>query len=254
MRKIKKNRSGQVTIFIIIAILIVVALVLIFIVWRRPPSVAPDTTNPYAYIDRCVKDSLGEAIELISEQGGDIEPEGSVMYYGKERTYLCYNMNYYSRCINQRPMLTEHMEEEITKYIRPKVRTCFTSLKQELEDRGYSVSLESMNLSTSLETKKVIVAISRKLSMTKEETKKFSEFEIQLSHPLYELGKVASEIANQESHYCYFETLGFMITYPEYNIEKVVTGNSDTIYTITDIPTNKKFTFAIRSCVMPAGL
>ena len=36
--------------------------------------------------------------------------------------------------------------------------------------------------------------------------------------------------------------------------EKFRTGNSDTIYTLKDIPTGKEFKFAIRSCVMPAGL
>lgn len=249
-----KNRRGQVTIFIIIALIIVVAIVLIFVIWRKPTISISPFADPSAYIEKCAKEATEEAISILAKQGGDIKPEGSVMYKSKNITYLCYNANYYTPCINQRPLLIEHIEKEITSYIEPKMRECFVSLKEELGKKGYEVSTGEMKIETELQTKKVVVTIDREFEMTKQDTRKFEQFSAQLSHPIYELAEIAMEIANQEARYCNFDILGFMIIYPEYNVEKFRTGNSDTIYTLKEIATEKEFTFAIRSCVMPAGL
>lgn len=37
-------------------------------------------------------------------------------------------------------------------------------------------------------------------------------------------------------------------------IDRFVTGDQTKIYTITDKLTNKKFSFAIKTCVLPAGI
>jgi hypothetical protein len=249
-----KNKHAQVTIFIVIALIIVVAIALIFVIWRRPTVTISPTASPEAYIERCMKDYTKEAIDLLSEQGGDIEPEGSVMYKDKEITYLCYNTNFYTPCINQRPMLIEHIESEISNYLEPKMRSCFSSLKSELEKRNYVVDMGSMNIITDLQTRKVITTAERKLQITKnQETRKFEKFKESVANPIYDLAEIAMEIANQEAHYCNFDILGFMIIYPEYDITKFTTGDSDIIYTLKEIASGKEFTFAIRSCAMPAG-
>lgn len=249
-----KSKRSQVTIFIIIALIIIVAIALIFVLWRKPTISVSPSENPESYIEKCVKDATEEAISLLSKQGGDIEPEGSVMYQGKKITYLCYNANFYLPCVNQRPMLIEHIEKEITNYLKPKMNECFSSLRTELEKKNYQVSLGSMSITTELRTRKVIVTVERKTELTKnQEVRKFEKFKSQISSPIYDLSKIAMEIANQEAHYCNFEILGFMIIYPKYSAEKFRTGNSDTIYTLKEIASGKEFKFAIRSCAMPAG-
>lgn len=256
MMKTRKNKTrGQVTIFIIIALIIVIAIALIFLVWRKPTIEVSPTTDPEGYIEKCTKDATKEAIDLLSEQGGDIKPEGSVMYKGRDIAYLCYNANYYMPCINQRPLLIEHIEKEITSYIEPKVQDCFLSLRQELEKRNYYVSMGSMDIETELQSKKVVVTTNREFEMTKnQETRKFEKFKAQVSSPIYDLAKIAMEVANQEARYCNFDILGFMIIYPKYDAQKFRTGESDTIYTLKEKATGKEFKFAIRSCAMPAGL
>lgn len=250
----KNEKRGQVTIFIIIALIIVVAIALIFLLRREPTTGVSPETNPQAYIEKCMRDYTKEAVSNLSEKGGDAEPEISVTYKGKEITYLCYNANSYKPCINQMPMLIEHIQGEITDYIEPKVKECFSSLQQELEKRNYRVSLETMEISTELQPKRVIVEINRKLTITKnEETRTFNEFKAEISHPIYDLAEIAMEIVNQEAEFCNFENLGFMITYPEYDIRKDSFDGS-LIYTITDLETSNSFKFAVRGCVMPAGL
>ncbi len=250
----KQNKSGQVTIFIIIALIIVVAIALIFLLRREPTTGVSPETDPQSYIEKCARDYTKEAIANLSRKGGDIEPEGSVMYKGEEITYLCYNANFYLPCINQRPMLIEHIEGEITNYIESRVKDCFSSLQQELEKRNYQVSLGSMNISTELQTKTVIVTINRKLTITKnEEIRNFEKSEAQISHPIYDLAEIGNEIASQEAKYCYFNVDGFNSNYHNFEVRKDMIDDSK-VYSVKEIASGKEFKFATRGCVMPRGL
>ncbi len=249
-----KSKFSQVTIFIIIALIIITSIALVFVLFRKSDVTVSPSTNPQEYIEKCIKDYTKEAIKILSEQGGDIKPEGSVMYQGKNITYLCYTANFYKPCVNQRPMLIEHIKKEITKYIEPKIENCFLSLRQELEKKNYIVNYKSMNTKIELQTKKVIVTIERELTTEKnQETRKFKKFKTVVNSPIYDLAKIAMEIVNQEIEYCNFGTLGFMITYPQYDIRKF-SIEEGSIYTIREIVSGNKFTFAIRSCKMPPGL
>ncbi len=248
-----KNKTGQVTIFIILALILVVSMLLLFLLVKKPDFGFGDETNPQSYIESCTREATEDAVEILLETGGDLEPKGSMIYRNEEITFLCYNANYYEPCINQRPMLIEHMEKEITTYIQPRISNCFQSLKSELESR-YDIEMGDMGVITKLQKNKVVVDIKRDFKMTRgDKVQSFSEFKANLVHPLYDLSKVASEIVNQEAEYCNFDILGFMIIYPKYDIQKFRTGDSDTIYTIRDITTNQEFKFAIKSCALPAG-
>ena len=91
--------------------------------------------------------------------------------------------------------------------------------------------------------------------MTKrDETKSFDKFKSSLTHPIYNLAKIAMEITNQEAKYCNFNDVGFMMIYPDYDITKFRTSYDDIIYTVRERSNNQKFTFAIKSCPMPGGL
>lgn len=253
MKMRNKNRKAQITIFIIIALLIIVAALIIFLIWKGPT--APTTTaDPQAYIENCIKENSQQAITTLSKQGGDLEPELNLTYMGQDYTYLCYNQGLYNPCINQKPMLIEHLQEEISKYTEPKVKECFQSLKTELEDKGYEISMAGMSIETELQTKMAVVTVNRKFTMSRRgETKEFENFQAKIPSPLYELAEIAMEITNQEAQYCNFENLGFMIIYPQYDIRKD-NYEGNLIYTITDLETQQSFKFAVRTCVLPAGL
>ncbi len=253
MVKMNKNKKGQIAIFIIIAVLIIIVAVVIFFLWR-PPETTSISADPRGYIETCIKENSEQAILILSEQGGDINPELNLYYKENNYTYLCYNQGNYGPCINQRPMLIEHLQQEISNYIEPKVNECFQDLKAELEDIDYKVSMAGMSINTELQTKRAVVKVKRKFVVSRrDETRDFEEFEARISTPLYELAEISMEIANQEAEFCNFENLGFMIIYPDYDIRKENYDGS-LIYTVTDLPTQHSFKFAVRTCVLPAGL
>ncbi len=249
-----KSKRSQVAIFIIIAILIVAAVLLIFIFWKGPAIERPSPFNPSTYISSCVKDSAKKAIPWISENGGSIEPKSSISYRSKKFAYLCYNANYYESCVNQQPMLIEHMEQELTGYIEPEVKDCFSSLQRELENQGYEFSMGLLKIETNLRPNRAVITTKRKVTISRgEETKSFTEFETKFSTSLYDLGEIATEIVNQETAYCDFDTLVFMLIHPEYDIRKKVIEDSN-LYTLKSLETGDEFKFAVRSCVMPPGI
>jgi hypothetical protein len=247
-------KRGQVTIFIILALIIVVSIILLFLLIRKPQLQIEDIENPQVYIDSCVSEFTEEAINVLSEQGGDIAPEGSTMFRGKNITYLCYNANFYEPCIMQRPDLITHIEDEITYDIEPKIDNCFNALKEKLESKNYNIEMGNMQLQTELQSGKVVINIDRDFKMTKrEETRSFDNFKSIIANPIKDLAEVAMEIANQEAKYCNFDILGYMIFYPEYNLDKFRPGDGDVIYYLRHIQTNKRFVLAIRSCALPPG-
>jgi len=246
------NKKSQITIFVIMALIIIV-IIAIFFLLRAPPEVRVfDENEPQSFIESCTKEYVEEAIFLINQHGGDIEPKGSVSFNNLDRTYLCYNINYFDPCINQRPLLIEHIEEEITNYIRPHLERCFEELKQNFEKR-HEVSLDKeMQITTTLQPKNVYVNVGRNLEATRgENSRSFEEFEMHFNHPIYNFAEIAMEIVNQETEFCNFDVIGYMILYPEYDVKRIITGDSNIIYKITERATNQEFTFASRGCVLP---
>ena len=160
-----KNKRAQLAIFIVLALLVVAVLALYFL-WSGPttPKIPID---PEAYISECVRDSAEDAVSIIMKNGGDLEPELTIMYYGENVTYLCYNHGNYKPCINQRPMLIEHIEKEIKDYIEPEIRNCFSSLKKELEGKDYSVTMGSMDVEPDLQPKRLVIDVNRELTISK---------------------------------------------------------------------------------------
>ncbi len=248
----KSNRS-QVTIFIIMALIIIVLVAIFFSI--KHPLIIPtiDDSNPQAFIESCTREATEEALARINRNGGDIEPKGYLMYNGEEIVYLCFNGVYYKFCVNQRPLLVEHIENEITNFITPRVKECFSTLESRYK-RTYDIETGEMKLTTRLYPDQVIVEINKKFKMTKGDSiKEFDKFKMTLISPVFNFAEIAMEIVNQEAIYCHFDDVGYMFLHPRFDISSTLTGNTDHIYFIKERTTDQEFRFVIRSCILPPG-
>lgn len=249
-----KNKKSQVTIFIIIALILVVLIALIFLLKSPPKMQAVDEKSPQQYIELCTKDAVNEALKEIRKNAGGVVSGFSVMNNGENYTYLCYTNENYKKCVNQRPKLVEYIEANITEYITPIINSCFESLQLNLRKK-YDIEMGEMYVTTKLESMTVNVQINRDFKMAHgNDNREFKIFKISFPHPIYNLAAVATEIVNQEAQFCYFDNLGYMIVYPNYDIKRFKTGKSDTLYNIQERRSGIDFRFAIRNCIMPAGL
>lgn len=256
------KKEGQITIFIIAGIIIVsaIAFFLLFRTGAVPEIWSKPETNPNVFLDSCIEDKVKEAVKIIGLQGGHINNPLSKEFKFEEEgvfrniSYLCYNQNYYLPCINQEPMLIQHLKKEIKDYISDNVENCFNDLKLSLEKQGYTVNVKYNEFKIDLMSKKVIVNTDAEVTLTKSgETSKQDNFKIIVPSRFYDLAIVVQEITSQEARFCNFEYLGYMLTYPEFNIDKLRTSDSTIIYTVQHKDSKEKFRFAVRSCVIPPG-
>lgn len=251
----KENTKGQVTIFVILALVIVVAGVLIYFFYPNIISTSNSLEeNPKIYFQNCIEDTLRQNVETLSSQGGSITPGANITYKGEQIEYLCYTNEYYTPCVIQVAPLIFHIESELKNSLTQKVNECFDSMKADYQYKGYQISSNKGEFSVDLLPKKVIIQSNSTLTLSKDSTQKYESFEAVLDNNLYELASISRMIVSWEAVYGGSEPMLFMSYYPKFNIKKNMQSDGTNIYIIIDTETGDKFQFASRSLVQPLGV
>src|SRR3989344_475084 len=244
----KANKKSQITIYIIIALVIIASVILILFLRNKTVNQI-DSQNPENYISSCVGNAATKALDIILPQGGYASPALYKLYNNTKIAYLCYNPGWYMPCINQEPMYVEHLEQEIKEIIAGKLDYCFDSLKQSLEKRNYQVNIKNGDFSVNLIPNKVKIDISREIILEKnQDVKKYENFSVIVLSPIYELAGIALEITDKEARNCDFDYSAYKNNYPKYNIDRTFTDDNTRVYTIGN---EIKLNFATRSCALP---
>jgi hypothetical protein len=253
LRKKEKNKKGQVAIFIILALAIVIILILLFL-WRPDIEIFPTEKSPITQIRECVNENLQTVLEPLMAQGVSLDPEHYYLYQGTKLDYLCYTEENYKRCIMQKPLLKQSIENEITTYIKPRVRECINSVKISLQDQGYTVTSKTPEVSVSLIPNNIIVDIQPDLTISKDTTESYKSIKTDVNSQIYSLVMFASSISNWEARYGDSETMTYMVYYPSLKVEKKKQGDGTTVYILTDKNSGEVFMFASRSVALTPGL
>lgn len=257
-------KRGQVTIFIIGAV-VIIAVIAFFFLFKQGmiPGISGDgkEIDPNMFLKSCLDEKVKDTTEILLSQGGYISnPLNKTFRFNNETeysqlSYLCYTQNYYSRCINQQPMLIQHVKDEIYGEISEDVKNCFDELVSRLTEQDYVVDAKYNDFEVKLLPKKIEVDVDGSLTLTKnEQTTKKENFRIFFTTRLYDLAIVVQEIVSQEARFCNFENLGFMLIYPQFNIDRIKTGDLVTIYSVQDRTSKESFNFAIKTCTVPPGM
>jgi len=249
------KRRAQVTIFVIIAVVIIAIVGLFFLIRSEKSPFVPGKieTNPRAFMESCVEEQMRENINLVLSQGGFIEPLNYHDFYDGEKdnkvAYLCYT-NGKLACVNQHPMLLSEISNELKKSIELKVEECFNDFKSSLEKQGYEITLgENIETKIILTLGKVYLDIKRDLSVIRnEDTSSIKEMRLTYSSSLYNLASIANKIVNAEAQYCYFEPMGYTALYPNYLVLLKRMSDSTKIYYIKDKKTQEQLNIAIKGC------
>jgi len=253
-RGMVNNKRGQLTIFIIIAIIVVVVGVLIYTFFPQiQQGLGLGETNPQAFMQTCVEDEIENQIATVSLQGGSLEPEHYIVYDNENVDYLCYTNEYYQTCVVQQPLLKTHIENEIKNGIDKVVDDCFDSMVQSFQGKGYSVNLGKGGKDVELLPKRVVTTFNYPLTLTKDGTETYDSFVIVVNNNIYELISIANSILEWEATYGDAETTVYMNYYHDLKVEKKKQTDGTTIYILTDRNTENKFQFASRSVAWPPG-
>ena len=250
---LKEMKKGQVTIFVIAAVVIVVGAVLIFLFRGQISETIFGEVTPNSFLSECVEDEVRGYVETLAKQGGYNEPEGYIMWKDYRVKYLCYTSKYYEPCLVQQPMIKQHFEDELREMIGGSVRGCVQEMKETFEGRGYEVSApSSVSYDVKIVPRNIQILVDAPISLTKDTTQTFTEFEINMRSEMYGLLMIATSIIDYESTYGDSETSIFIQYYPSL-IEKTKLTDGSKIYVVRDVTTHESFTFASRGLSWPAG-
>jgi len=255
-----KKKRGQANIFIILGILVVAGIgILILIMLQGKPiiEINKPEENPKYFLEECIEPELRKNLNIISHQGGYIENSFSkkFKFKGEEYwniSYLCYNRKNYLSCINQEPLLIQHLEKEISNSIKIKVEDCYNKYEETLIEKGYDAELSQYS-GFELELKKgrIFLDINGELKLSRgEEVSTQENLKIIYRSDLYQLAVLAQEIVSQEAQYCNFDSLGYSMLHSDIDINKTLI-NGEVIYTLQEVHSKDKFRFAIRTCFSP---
>ena len=249
------EKRGQITIFIIVAILIVVVGIIIYFFRVDIGAFISGEVVPSTFIGECIEPTVLEGIKSLSEQGGYANPEGFILYGGKKIKYLCYTSEYYRTCMVQQPLIIEHFEKELGEIINKKADECIAELKEIYESKGYGVSgMSETKTNVEIIPEKIRVTVESPLIVTKETTQTFNEYRKEIPGSMYDLLMIATSIIDYESTYGDAAVDLYYDYYPNLIIEKNKLGDGSTIYVVRDVITKDKFTFASRSIAWPGGI
>jgi hypothetical protein len=254
MENKRVNKRGQITIFVILALAIVFVLILILILKPNFNAITNPKT-PLDSIKQCTLEGLKNSTELIMSQGGIANPDNYFLYNGTKIEYLCFASEYYQKCVMQKPLIKESVENEIERDLTPKVIDCINTQKSSLERRGYSVSYNRIpNVTVNLVPGNILVNIESDLRITKDKTESYKSIKIEKSSKLYELTMITSSILNWEARYGETEIMNYMMYYPQLRVEKDKQSDGTTVYILTDKTSGDQFVFAVRSVIVPIGI
>jgi hypothetical protein len=241
-----KNR-GQVTLFVIVAIVIVSA-ILVFFLWLQPTYLSE--LGGRLGFEGCVEDVVEQAIDELAPRAGFVNPGFTYFYGGEEFTYLCYTNEFYETCTVQVPFLKNVFDEEMESLIRGKVDACYDNSINELRAQGRDVVAGVVDYDVLIEPGIVRVEIEVPTSVG---SQAFSRFNVGVNSPIYDMIMIATSILQYESSLGDSDTDSLMLYYPEYVITKMKRGDGTTVYVLEDKISGIKFQFASRSLAWPAG-
>mgnify|MGYP001618039170 FL=1 len=250
-----RDKTGQITIFIIVAIVIVAMAVLIYVFYPQISStLGVGEQDPNAFIQTCMEDEIKSTVETISLQGGSLEPESYFTYNNIPIQYLCYINEANKLCVVQQPLLKQHIESEMKAGIEPVARNCFDELKTSFEGRNYDVIMREGDINVELLPQRIVSTFNYTVTLERAgETKRYESFNVVLNNNLYELESIGKSIIEWEATVGKADPRTYMSYYPNLKVEKNVRDDGTNIYILTDRSTGDKFQFAIRSLVSAPG-
>lgn len=255
MKKI--NSRGQITVFVIIAILIVV--VLIFAFYKPIKGLFIGTTPADIVPTACIEKAVDAAINNSMMAGGKINSQLYFNYNNIKIAYSCYTAEWYKTCVMQIPLLKQAIEDEAGVLAQKDIDACFSDAVTKLENKGYNVKTSGTKKATiNFQPGKIIVTPDFSAAISKDNTAPVSysaeRFKTILDSNAYDLVMIGSSIQNFEAHYGDSEIITYMSFYPNIKVEKIKQLDGTKIYIISDRNTKEMLQFATRSQAWPPGL
>jgi hypothetical protein len=213
-----QEKRGQVTIFIIIAITIVVGIAVFFIVRNsiKIENIPTDIQPLYNDFLSCLEDKTLVGISLLESQGGYIylpeleqgsfnNPFSSQLdFFGVKIPYWYYFSA--SNLVKEQIPSKENMEEQLTLFLESKINECDLD---KYYDQGFEITKDTPSVSLEIRDKEVDVNLEINMQVTTEtDSILIKNYESKIKSNLGELYTSAKKIYDQEQSQLFLEEYG----------------------------------------------
>ncbi len=211
------SRRGQLTIFIIIGIILLISISLvIYLTTQRVVKpveeevIVPEDVRPvYEFVQGCANDIAREGLGLLGLQGGFITLPGII-----ERTPTAYipidSENYFKIPLwyyegEDRAPSKGFMEREIARYVNERIKEC-TGAFEPFQERFAVVEEGPITTRTMIADEDVVLRISWPLALaTPDRTTRLQDFVVRMPVRLGQMWALANATMTAENEYSFFE-------------------------------------------------
>jgi len=204
------QKRGQVSVFIIIGILIIAAIVFAFVLFRSFQEKAREITNPQEYLNqqlqdikkvvvKCIDDSSSDALKKLSLQGGYFDPVKYTDYYGNKIAFLCYKIKADENCYNM--MFTRReIEDQLMPVLKDGIKKCVDLGLVSFQSKDYSLSTGDYGFDFVFSDEALLVNLNYPVTLTKGNiTQVQDKFTREVRSDFWKKVSLASSIVNMEA-------------------------------------------------------
>jgi hypothetical protein len=220
IRPVSKN--SQITIFVIIALVIIVGIGIYFAIkLNQPTQTNPQFDIVHNYYLSCVEEAGVTGASILGQQGGyielpDFEPGSEYSPFSSQLDFLGINIPYWYYVSGngikkeQVPTLSQ-MEVQLGDYIAKEINSCDLS---QFENSQMNVSLEKASVDATIENNKIKLSITQKLTMTDNtSTSIIQNHNLELNSNLGNLYQLSKNIYNYENQNLFLENYAKDVLY-----------------------------------------
>ena len=211
----RKTKRGQVTIFIIVAVVIVVGIVVYFSFRGNflGESIPEDMRPVYDYYVSCLGETVEQGISLLGEQGGyielpDFEPGSPYIPFSSQLSFFGQAVPYWmyvsgNNFLKEQVPSRSEMEMQLGDYVGERLADCDF---EDFELMGYDVYIEEGDASVEIGENDVGVAVSNRMTIFRgEQAVSVSSHEFSVDSKLGKFYDMAIDVYNDEKENMFLE-------------------------------------------------
>jgi len=215
MREIFYGKKGQVTIFIIIALVLVASVGVYFAVKERIffPEVPAEFKPVYDFYLECIRQETQNAMDLAGSQGGrvyvpDYIPGSEYAPFSSQLNFLGFPIPYWyyvsgNGLIKEQVPTKADMEKDIARFIEERHNLCNFD---KFYAQGFSINFGTPRVNVKVEDTKILVDVSAALAVSREDQSALkTEHKIELNSKLGKFHRLAMEIYGKQKTEAFLE-------------------------------------------------
>jgi len=219
----KRGKKAQITIFIIIAIVIVAAVVLVFAFRDKlfAPNAPAEFSEVYSYYEDCVRQKTLTGLNIAGMQAGYIEqPEfeagNDYAPFSSQLDFLGIGVPYWyyvsgNNIVKEQVPSLSTIEQQTEDYLTSEIAMCDFS---DFRAQGYIINTKTPSVDVKIRNAKVDVSIKESIDVQKGEAKVVkSDYKISVESKFGKFYALAKEIYTKEKAEAFLENYGIDVMY-----------------------------------------